>query len=32
MKYWIRNGIAEHNPFKDIDFKDLGVNEVVKSY
>ena len=32
MKYWVRDGVAEHNPFKGVDLKDLGASEVVKSY
>ena len=32
MKYWVREGIAEHNPFLGADLKSLGANEVAKSY
>ena len=32
MKYWVREGIAENNPFLGADLKNLGANEVAKSY
>ena len=32
MKYWVREEFAENNPFLGVDLKNLGANEVTKSY